>query len=139
MSESAKYITFQVSGKYFALRIECIREMMPMQKLAPWFRGDSPIAGILQSRGKAIPIVDLRRELGLGPRQSSRQERLIVVRSCAGVEFGFTADKVTDCIKVHESDIGDRGVITGHGRPRTILDPDSLAATTFANNSFSMP
>ena len=141
--EARRYVTFQISGRYFALPLECIREMMPMQPLTPWFRGGNTVLGVLQCRGRGIVILDLRTHLDLGPRNTSRQERLVIVRTEEGFEFGFAADKITDSIKVHPGDIRE-STITGHGRPRAIPDLASLACqertmleAALASNSIS--
>jgi purine-binding chemotaxis protein CheW len=142
VDQTGKYITFQISGRYFALPMDRVREMMPMQPLESWFANEDGLTGVLHTRGRVIPIFDVRKDLGLPARHSCRQERLIIVKSHDGCEFGFAVDKITDCINVDECDIRN-SIISGHGRARTILNPDKvvdqqrLFATTFASNSAS--
>jgi chemotaxis signal transduction protein len=145
METAGKYITFQISGSYFALPARRIREMMPMQSLGCWMgRTTSNVLGTLHSRGRDIPVLDLRTQLGLKARESCRVERLIIVKSHDGLEFAFTADKITDCIVVHPHDIREEAIV-GHGRVRHILDPDALIdqemllANTFSSSSLSSP
>lgn len=145
METAGKYVTFQISGSYFAIPAKRIREMMPMQSLGCWMGGKAPpVLGTLHSRGRDIPVLDLRAQLGLKGRESSRAERLIIVKSHDGLEFAFTADKITDCIVVHPHDIR-HSAIVGYGRVRQILDPDQLInqemllANTFSRSSLSSP
>ena len=139
---AGRYITFQVSGRYFAMFAERVREMMPMQPLAPFAADAAGVLGAVQTRGRMIPIFDLRAELGLKARASSRQESLIIVTAHDGYEFGFAVDKITGMIDVHPDDIRN-AAIQGHGRIRTILHPhalvnqDRLFAAVFASISFS--
>ncbi len=119
------YITFQISGKYFAMPAERIREMMPMQPIVPWADETEGVIGAIVSRGRMIPVFDLRSEMMLKARVSSRQESLIIVKSHDGYEFGFPVDKLTDRIQVHAHEIR-QGTILGHGRIRTILPIDTL-------------
>jgi len=120
-----RYITFQISGKYFAMPAERIREMMPMQPIVPWAADSLGVLGAVQSRGRMIPIFDLRTELRLKARGSSRQESLIVVKSHDDYEFAFPVDKLTDMIVVHAHEIR-QGTIVGHGRIRNIVDVDGI-------------
>ncbi len=116
--------------------------MMPMQQLQPWPGQQSGVIGALRSRGRVIPVFDLRTQLKLKPRRSSRQERLIVIKSHDEYEFGISADKITDSIRVHAHEIRETSIV-GHGRNRVILDPDVLVnqerlfAVTFSSNSLS--
>lgn len=138
-SRPGRYITFQISGKYFAMPAERVREMMPMQDLLPWA---PDTMGAVVSRGRMIPVFDIRSTMMLKARASSRQESLIIVKSHDDYEFGFTVDKLTDMIQVHAHEIR-QGSILGHGRIRTILDLDALVsqerllAAAFSRISFS--
>jgi chemotaxis signal transduction protein len=166
-----RYITFQLSGKYFAMPAERIREMMPMQPVVPlsteagrgrreptvsqeqlrrpplpacsteaqrdrpcdpqrtqehsFCESSSNALGAVMSRGRWIPIFDLRTQLLLKERHSTRQESLIIVQSHDQYEFGFPVDKLTDIIQVHAHEIRNDSII-GHGRIRTIIDLDAL-------------
>lgn len=122
-----RYITFQISGKYFAMPAERIREMMQMQPIVPWATGTPGVLGAVQSRGRMIPIFDLRTEMTLKARASSRQESLVIVKSHHGYEFAFPVDKLTDMIEVHAHEIH-QATILGHGRIRNILDIDTLVS-----------
>jgi chemotaxis signal transduction protein len=122
IGQPGRYITFQLSGKYFAMPAGRVREMMPMQPVVPWSPG---VLGAVMSRSRWIPIFDLRAELLLRARNNTRQESLIIVRSHDQYEFGFPVDKLTDMIQVQPHEIR-QSTIVGHGRVRTILDLDAL-------------
>ena len=124
-ARSGKYITFQISGKYFALPVDCVREIMPMQPLLRWAVETTGVLGAVQSRGCIIPIFDLRSELHLKGRGSSRGKSLILVKSHAEAQFGFAVDKITDHLQVHAHEIR-AATIIGHGRVRTILSAEAL-------------
>ena len=137
-----KYITFQLSGKYFAMPAGKVREMMPMQPVAPWAVKIDGVLGAIQSRGRVIPLFDLRAELRLKERASSRQQSLLIVKTHDAYEFGFPVDKVTDLIHVNHREIRELTIV-GHGRVRSIVDIDALidqerlVAVAFASRSFS--
>jgi chemotaxis signal transduction protein len=137
-----RYITFQISGRYFAMPAGRIREMMPMQELVPWSSQSSGVMGAVQSRGRMLPVFDLRAELSLKARASSRQESLIIVQSHDNYEFGFPVDRLTAMIEARADEFR-HGTIVGHGRIRSILDVDAvvnqerLLAAAFSRISFS--
>ena len=119
------YITFQISGKYFAIPADRVREMMPCNMLVPWASGEPGLLGAVRSCGRMIPVFDLRVELSLKPRLSSRRQCLLIVHSNGHHEFGFTVDKVTDVIQVRSHDIRNAAII-GHGRVRSIVNIDRV-------------
>lgn len=122
-----RYITFQISGKYFAMPSGRIREMLPQREIVPWADRTPGVIGAVQSRGRLLPVFDLRSELHLRARVSSRQESLVIVKSNDNFEFGFAVDKLTDIIDVQVHEIK-RGTIVGHGRLRTILAIDVIVS-----------
>jgi chemotaxis signal transduction protein len=79
------------------------------------FQGDA--------RGYAVPIIDLRKKLGLPDVVYGRRPILVVLDLAS-----FVADYVSDVINGYPQDCRG-GKLHAGGRPKRVLDPDSLAGT----------
>jgi purine-binding chemotaxis protein CheW len=121
-----RYIAIQVAGKYYAIRSESVREMMPSQDLFPWANGSQGLLGLLHLRGSRIPVFDLAARLGAPARtiRITPQTRLIVAE-VHGERTAFYADRLTDMIQARAHEIRN-GSIQGHGRPKQIIKLDTL-------------
>ena len=100
-----EYLPFRIAGRDFVVDASRVRAIVP-------FEGSEKHHG--------IPVVDLRKRLGLPEVAYGRQQLLVLLESA-----GFLADYVSDLIKGSEKDCRG-GKLRGPGRPRWILDPDSL-------------
>lgn len=142
MGTPSEYLTFQISGRYFAVPRAQVREMMPVQPLLPGRGTGANLMGMLYTHGREIPVFDLRDVLHLEPRDTARSGCILVLGSPSGLEFGFPVDKITDCISVHPGQIS-RGTINGHGRQRSVVEAgqlvaqDAILGAAFSNSSTS--
>lgn len=101
-----EYLPFRIAGHDFVVDASRVRAMFP-------FRGDS--------HGYAVPIIDLRKKLGLPDVVYGRRPILVVLDLAS-----FVADYVSDVIKSSPKECR-RGKLHTGGRPKRVLDPDSLA------------
>ena len=123
--EPGRYLCFQISGKYFAMAHEEVREMMPMQTPAPWTSVPS-VLGVIHSRQRRIPVIDIHAKLKLQRRARRRQGRLVVATGSLSQHAAFPVDTIAGLIEVRPGDIHN-GVIQGFGRPKTIISMRNLA------------
>ncbi len=111
-----------------------IRGILPARELAPLENSKAPFAiepwtcGIAALNGRDFPVIDLRAKLGLPHGSHGRQPCIVVVEVPSGHGpqlAGFIADRVSEIIHARERDFS-RGKLRTTGRPRQVLDPDSL-------------
>jgi chemotaxis signal transduction protein len=101
-----EYLPFRIAGRDFVIDASRVRAIVP-------FEGSEDYHG--------IPVVDLRKRLGLPDVVYGRRQLLVLLDS-----VGFVADYVSDLIQGSEKDCRN-GKLRGQGRPRWVLDPDSLS------------
>jgi purine-binding chemotaxis protein CheW len=97
-------VTFKLGSEEFAvdiLKVQEINKMMNITKIpnAPTF-----IEGVINLRGKIIPIVDLRKRLGFKDQDYDKSTRIIVVE-LDGLVLGFIVDSVSEVLRIPENTI----------------------------------
>jgi len=92
-------VTFKLGTEEFGvdiLKVQEINKMMNITKIpnAPTF-----IEGVINLRGKIIPIVDLRKRLGFRDHPYNKSTRIIVVE-LDGLVLGFIVDSVSEVLRI---------------------------------------
>lgn len=108
-------VTFRIAEEEFGvdiLRVQEIIRMMPITKVpnAPSF-----VEGVINLRGKVIPIIDMRRRFGMAANAHNDQTR-ITVMDLQGQVVGFVVDAVREVLRIKESTVeAPPQVVTGIG------------------------
>lgn len=97
-------VTFKLGTEEFGvdiLKVQEINKMMNITKIpnAPMF-----IEGVINLRGKIIPIIDLRKRLGFRDQPYNKSTRIIVVE-LDGLVLGFIVDSVSEVLRIPENTI----------------------------------
>lgn len=95
-----QYLIFSLGEEEYAIAIDAVREVTRRpDELTRVPKAPNHIEGLLNLRGTVLPLVNLRRQLGL-PEQASEARERILVLSVNGVETGFLVDSVTEVLKL---------------------------------------
>ncbi|HEX9117128.1 MAG TPA: chemotaxis protein CheW [Anaerolineae bacterium] len=86
---------FQLHGDAYALGIGAVMEVLPMVALARVPGSFAALEGLVDLRGRVIPVLDARRLLGLPERQPDLHTPILIVRKQERV-FGLIVDLVTE-------------------------------------------
>ena len=104
MSQLAgKYLTFKLDVEEFGLEILKVQEIIKMMDITRVPRTPSFVRGVINLRGKVIPIVDLRLKFDMDTRESTEKTCIIVVtvkRSSGSVIMGIIVDEVSEVLDV---------------------------------------
>lgn len=95
-------VTFDVAGEEFAVDILAVREINRMMSLTRVPNSPPEVEGVINLRGKIIPVIDLRRRFGLAETQHSSDSRIVVVEVCERV-VGFIVDRVHEVLRIEKS------------------------------------
>jgi purine-binding chemotaxis protein CheW len=111
-------VTFRLGSDTFALPVEPVGQILPMLAITPLPEGAGALAdsvlGAINLRGQVVPVVDLRRHIGLPHIGLERDTPLIVARAC-GLTISLIVDEVTDVVAVRETDVTSPGSILPAG------------------------
>ena len=106
----AYYITFKLGGELFAIDVKYVREVLDLTQITRVPTAPSYMRGVVNVRGTAIPVVDLRLKFGLPSGVDSVNSRILVLElSVDGVTavVGGLADSVHDVVEIEPNEIGE--------------------------------
>jgi len=96
--------TFRIGGEDYAIDILRVREIIHPLPITRVPRTPPFLEGVIRLRGEVIPVLDVRKRLGVGDGGSTRKTRFVVV-NVAGRRIGLVVDEVCDVLRVPRSEI----------------------------------
>lgn len=100
--EMLQLVSFNIGEEEFGLGIQSIQEINRMVEITRVPNSPEFVTGVINLRGKVIPIVDLRKRFGFPPKESDRNTRIIVVE-LGDMVVGFTVDAVSEVLRIPKS------------------------------------
>jgi purine-binding chemotaxis protein CheW len=97
-------VTFKLDNEEFAVDILKVQEINKMTDITRIPNAPPFVEGVINLRGKIIPVVDLRKRLGFEGRSFGKSTRIIVVE-LEGMVLGFTVDSVSEVLRISESTV----------------------------------
>ena len=135
--QAEKYLTFRVGADVFSVPFARVREIMGIQEIKVVAEPPVFLKGVMNLRGRMVPVVDLRLKFGLPEREYNSRTCIIVVQiedlqlrspTAEKLTMGIVVDSVAEVLTLRASDI-QNGVVRGKGKIRTLLNLDVLFST----------
>lgn len=79
MTAAESYVLFELAGTAYALASRDVQRMEMVEHVTPVPNAPAFVAGVVFSRGKVVPAIDLRRRFGFPPAAFDLRTRLIVL------------------------------------------------------------
>ena len=95
---------FRVGDEEYVIDLRRIREIIQPLPVIAVPRAPEFVEGVMNLRGEVIPVVDVRKRLGLAPRVGGRAKVLVV--NVAGRIMGLVVDAVSEVLRIPRSGIG---------------------------------
>lgn len=137
-----KHLIFQLGTEEFAINVMNVKEIMKMQAITTVPQTPHFVQGVINLRGKIIPVINLRRKFGIEDREDTDLTCIVVVRMRVdGGEqpVGIVVDGVVEVLTFNHEDIEDtpdfgldgvmpyvRGMAKVKGRVKIVLDMDQV-------------
>ncbi len=106
---AGKYLTFSLGSETYGLEVLRVREIIRVTDITPVPQMPPHFRGVINLRGKIIPVVDLRVRFGLAAAQGSERACIVVVQvSPAGrlqILLGLLVDGVQEVAQINSADI----------------------------------
>ena len=107
-ARAGKYLIFRLDSEEFGVSVTQVREIMGMQEVTPVPHTPMCVKGVLNLRGKVIPVIDLRLKFGLAAVESTTRTCIVVVRTQLGADqllVGIVVDEVAEVVHLAASEI----------------------------------
>lgn len=139
-----KYMTFKTGDEYYAISIECVNEIIGFQSITSVPETEDYIKGLINLRGKIVPVIDVRVRFKLPPLDYTDRTCIIVIRVKATV-VGLLVETIADVVTIEEENIvpppslgqnnkAKNKYVYGIGKVgesvKLLLDPDKLINDT---------
>lgn len=99
------YVVFRVAETTFALPASSVLQMESLSGVTSVPGAPPFVAGIMQLRGRVVPVVDLRVRFGLGSAESAGSDRRVVVGEHRGRAVALAADSAREVVRIAASQL----------------------------------
>ena len=149
-ARAGKYLTFHLAQEEFGIRVLKVREIMGLQDITAVPQTPGHVKGVINLRGKVVPVIDLRLKFGL-PAAEYTQRTCIIVTQVQGestsVMMGIVVDGVSEVLNLSGTEIEDTpdfgdsagsqyllGMAKVKGKVKILLDIDRVLSTAEIHN-----
>ena len=109
VSESeGKYLTFTLAGEEYGIGILKVKEIIGMMTITMVPQTPGYVKGVINLRGKVIPVVDIRLKFGMAAMDYTERTCIIVVeivRNSDRILIGIVVDSVSEVLNIKAGDI----------------------------------
>lgn len=101
---SMKYLTFLIDGQYYGISLTYVIEIVQIQSVTELPELPSYVKGIINLRGKVVPLVDAGLRFGK-PEKEYTDRTCIIIIDIDGKHVGFIVDSVEEVLDIEKGDI----------------------------------
>jgi purine-binding chemotaxis protein CheW len=109
-AEAGKYLTFTLASEEYGIGILKIKEIIGMMPVTSVPQTPQFVKGVINLRGKVVPVIDLRMRFGLETTNYTERTCIIVVEidgQSGTVMIGIVVDAVSEVLNIKSEDIED--------------------------------
>ncbi len=101
---SLGYVLFRLGGEMYGLPIERVQSIIRYERGTPVPKAPPSVEGVINLRGRVIPVVDLAMALGRGSFEPEANSRIVVAETSAGL-VGLAVDAAHEVLHIDPSSI----------------------------------
>jgi purine-binding chemotaxis protein CheW len=108
VAKAGKYLTFQLGKEVYGIEILKVQEIIGMMPVTRVPKTPEFVRGVINLRGKVIPVIELRLKFGLERREDTDRTCIVVVQVAASgvtVTMGLLVDEVSEVLNVGQEQI----------------------------------
>ena len=102
--ELLQLVTFSIGGEEFGVDILKVQEIIRMLDITRVPKAPEFVEGVINLRGKVIPIIDLRKRFGLVSKGHDKNTRIIVI-DINDMIVGYIVDSVSEVLRIHAATV----------------------------------
>lgn len=139
-SQLGKYVTFKSGNEYFGIKIEYVNEIIVLQEITVIPESVDYIKGLINLRGKIIPVIDVRLRFKQEPFEYNDRTCVIIIK-LNDMTVGLIVEQIAEVVEIKEdnilpspsfghADTSKNKYVYGIGKVgedvKLLLDPDKL-------------
>jgi purine-binding chemotaxis protein CheW len=108
VSREGKYLTFSLAGEEYGIGILKVKEIIGLMPITSVPQTPEHIKGVINLRGKVIPVVDLRMKFGMAGAAATERTCIIVVEIASfnhHISMGLVVDSVSEVLNIKAAEI----------------------------------
>jgi len=114
MEKELQVVGFRIGNETFGVRIGAVREIVRVPEITAVPNTPDTIEGVINLRGKIIPVMDLRKRFGQRDIQPDKRNRILVVE-LEGKLVGLIVNAASEVLKISPSEIEPPGNVFAEG------------------------
>lgn len=103
-TQQDKYVTFKSGNEYYGIKIEYVNEIIVFQEITEIPESEDYIKGLINLRGKIIPVVDVRLRFRQEPIEYN-DRTCIIVLNVNDTVVGLIVEKIAEVVEIPEENI----------------------------------
>ena len=103
-TQKGKYVTFKSGEEYFGLKIQYVNEIIVFQEITKIPESEDYIKGLINLRGKIIPVIDVRLRFKQEPFEYTDRTCIIVV-NVKNIVVGLIVEQIAEVVEIQEENI----------------------------------
>lgn len=103
-TQKGKYVTFKSGNEYFGLKIQYVNEIIVFQEITKIPESEDYIKGLINLRGKIIPVIDVRLRFKQEPFEYTDRTCIIVV-NVKSIVVGLIVEQIAEVVEISEENI----------------------------------
>ncbi len=110
LEREGKYLTFSLGNEEYGIGILKVKEIIGMMRITPVPQTPEFVKGVINLRGKVIPVIDLRLRFGMEEIGYTERTCIVVVEidgSGGKLHIGVVVDSVSEVLNIKGADIED--------------------------------
>jgi purine-binding chemotaxis protein CheW len=107
---TGKYLVFHLGEEEFGIQVQKVREIMGVQDITQVPQTPPHVKGVINLRGKVIPVIDLRLKFDMPAREYTHRTCIIVVQVASSrgtMLMGIVVDGVVEVLNISGTDVED--------------------------------
>lgn len=97
--DERQLVVFDLADEAYGVNIGSVREIIRMQEITKVPRTPDYVEGVINLRGKVIPVIDMRKRFGFPVAERTKDTRIVVI-DIGGADIGATVDAVTEVLRL---------------------------------------
>jgi purine-binding chemotaxis protein CheW len=98
-ADEKQLVVFDLADEAYGVDIGSVREIIRMQEITQVPRTPDYVEGVINLRGKVIPVIDMRKRFGFPVADHTKDTRIVVI-DIGGADIGATVDAVTEVLRL---------------------------------------